>query len=74
MTDDLGPWKACRVRLVQDAKLGRTFTLDKIDPQCKDDLQTISEKLGPHSKRYRAKRLKTSNPEVDHILEELGLR
>jgi len=74
MTENHEKRKGCRVRLVKDTKLGWMFTLDPIDQHCKDELQRISEKLGPHSKRYLAKRLKTPNPEEKQTLKELGLR
>ena len=74
MTDDQGPWKTCQVRLARDEKLGWRFTLDAIDEHCQAELRRISETLGPHGKRYLAKRLTTTNPDAAKLLKQLGLR
>ena len=41
--------------------------------ECLASLEGIGKKLGPHGRKYLAKRIETSNPEVKKTLENSGL-
>ena len=76
MTNDERPdaLRVCHLKLTRDDRLGWTVRLDEVTPSCRAALKEVSETLGPHSRRYLAKRLTTTNPDADHLLKQLGLR
>jgi hypothetical protein len=70
---EVGKPEACNVRLREDPVEGWKMVIDQLSPACEASLKQISQNLGPHSRRYIAKRIETSNPEVKRTLEEMGL-
>lgn len=76
MTDDERPkvLRVCDLQLKLDDKLGWTLNMDAVTSSCRVALKEVSASLGPHSRRYLAKRLTTTNPDVEQLLKKLGLR
>jgi len=69
----LGPFRVCSMKLEADPVLGWTLRLTAIDPSCKAALRDAIQRLGPHGRRYLAKRLIAANPDTEKTLKELGL-
>jgi hypothetical protein len=50
--------RVCRLRLTRDARLGWTLRVDPDDAACQAVLHEIHGALGPHGRRYLAKRIR----------------
>jgi hypothetical protein len=64
--------KVCNVKIKQDPVEGWKLVIDELGPACEESLKRIVRDLGPYSRKYLAKRIETSNPEVKKILEGRG--
>ena len=71
--EKVNQFKGCVLKWREDPKTGWKLVIDELTPTCKESLVKTSNQLGPHSKKYLAKRLETSNPKVKKALEEMGL-
>jgi len=65
--------KGCFGELREDSETGWKMLLGEITPTCKRSIVKMTKILGPHSRKYLARRLETSNPKDKKALEEMGL-
>ena len=63
----------CKLEWREDPQTGWKLVIGELSPACKQSLEKTSRSLGPHSKKYLAKRIETDNPEVKKALKEMGL-
>jgi len=56
-----------------DPSQGYVIVIESLSPVCEGALRSMCSKMGSHAKKNLAKRLKTSNAEVQRFLEEIGL-
>jgi len=61
----------CKVTLKRGKDRAWSLEVNDPSPECLASLKNISGKLGPKGKKYLAKRIETSNPEVAKALQAL---
>ena len=61
----------CKVTLKRGKDRAWSLEVNDASPECLASLKIISGKLGRQGKKYLAKRIETSNPEVAKVLEDL---
>ncbi len=61
----------CKVTLKRGKDRAWSLEVNDSSPECLASLKKISGKLGRQGKKYLAKRIETSNPEVAKVLEDL---
>ena len=61
----------CKVTLKRGKDRAWNLEVNDASPECLASLKMISGKLGLKGKKYLAKRIETSNPEVAKVLQAL---
>jgi hypothetical protein len=67
------PRRVCPLILENDTVLGWTLRIGTLDQDCRTALQEVAGKLGPHGRRYLAKRLRPETQQTAETLSALGL-
>jgi len=65
--------KRCNMSFCPDPEKGWILRIDSVGDECGEALTKATSKLGPHARRFLARRIETNNPEVEKFLDSIGL-
>ncbi len=64
--------KGCKMTMREDSETFWKLVIDELTSDGKELLMKLSKRLGPHSKKYLAKRIEATTPEGKKFLKEIG--